>query len=350
MVTIIEPVCKKWEHEIVNAGLLKLIGNLTVDEVSFWGEGRHVNAVMSLMGENRIIPHSLDSVPDRQTPNKSIRCFLYCNLIMRIIETSRPNVLVITAAYDDCIRSVQFLSKIYRNIRFCVVLHSMVDPRFGDTELYIKTIIDHNRENICYITYSPYCRDLFLKRGINNVFFLHHPYILQNGGRRVGTDIVNVGVIGACSNMNAARIARELSYDKASDIRFRVFSRNWREMRGIDGVIIEKEEFERDDMDSIMSQIDYLLLPYGKNDYKLSASGVMWDAVSYSKPCITYDSDYLSYYQNRCGIGYVCESLSELKRRVESLRTEKRGELRLFKNLDIFDKENLSVISKIVLN
>ncbi len=350
MVTIVEPVCKKWEHEIVNAGLLDLISESTESNISFWGERRHVSAVMSIVRSNRIMTHPINSIPDRQNSNKRIRVLSYCKLITRIIETSNPNALIITAAYDDCIRSVQFLARIYKNVRFYIVLHSMVDPRYGETELYIKTIADYSRENVHFITYSPFCKELFMERGIHNMYFLHHPYSNHNCKEKSCTDVVDVGVIGACSNMNAARIARELSYDKTSGVRFRVYSRNWREMRGIDGVTIEKEEFERGDMDDIMSQIDYLLLPYGKNDYKLSASGVMWDAVSYSRPCISYDSDYLSYYQNRCGIGYVCGSLAELKRTISNLRFHREGELQLFNNLDTLDKENKAVISKLILD
>ena len=341
MVTIIEPTCKKWEHELVNAGLINLVNSIMGSDMEFWGEKNHLNAVKALRGEFGFKTHKLSSIPDRQKSSKNKLISQYLELINRAVIVSRPQTVIVSAAYHECIMSVQYLATIYRSIKFIIILHGMIEPKFGDTRHYIDVIKKNNRCNILYLTYSPFCVRFLKNNGIHNVDFIHHPYIKCSVNKtKIGNEL-SVGVIGACSNANAARIASELSNERIDNLRFLVFSNYWRRMRGIDGVIKVKGEFERTDIELVMSQIDYLLLPYGKTDYSMSASGVMWDAVSYSKPCICYDSDYLKYYQQRCNIGFVCETIDDMKNTIIDLYHNGSEYTGFFSGLDLFDEENV---------
>ena len=89
--------------------------------------------------------------------------------------------------------------------------------------------------------------------------------------------------------------------------------------------------------------MDYLLLPYGKDEYRLSASGVLWDAVSNRIPCLMLDSKYFEYY-SPYRIGYRADSINELCKIICERIQERRRKDTFFVGMDQIVRENDKII------
>ena len=135
MITVIEPVCKKWEHEEVNAGLLRLVDQClpSGEKIIYHGENSHVKAVSSLYNSENVefsgseIESRFDEMQD------FIKAMIY---LYRCIRDDKSDVLFISAAYHPFILAVKKTAFFCKNISFYVVLHSMVEEKYGHQKTY----------------------------------------------------------------------------------------------------------------------------------------------------------------------------------------------------------------------
>lgn len=64
-----------------------------------------------------------------------------------------------------------------------------------------------------------------------------------------------------------------------------------------------------------VSNLDYLLFFYGKDKYRLTASGALLDAVRFRKPIIALRNEYFDYFFSKFGkVGYLADSIEEMER------------------------------------
>ena len=77
----------------------------------------------------------------------------------------------------------------------------------------------------------------------------------------------------------------------------------------------------RDDFEKLAFQAHFILMFYGK-EYDLKTSGVFFDAVNFVKPIIALRCNLTEYYFNKFGdIGYLFESLEDMKKGVQEITT-----------------------------
>ena len=68
----------------------------------------------------------------------------------------------------------------------------------------------------------------------------------------------------------------------------------------------------RSEMESFVKDIDYFLILYNKDKYRLSCSGSILEAISYIKPVIHFENDCIDYFNNpENPIGISCSSIEE---------------------------------------
>lgn len=72
--------------------------------------------------------------------------------------------------------------------------------------------------------------------------------------------------------------------------------------------LLEKEKFEKE-----ILKLDYILILYPKDSYKLTASGVYFDCIKYNKPLLGLRNEYFEYMFKKYGeIGKLFDSLEEI--------------------------------------
>lgn len=63
-----------------------------------------------------------------------------------------------------------------------------------------------------------------------------------------------------------------------------------------------------------VNKLDFLLFFYGKDKYRLTASGALLDAVRYRKPIIALRNEYFDYFFCKFGeVGYLVDSIEEME-------------------------------------
>lgn len=351
MIVLIEPVCKGWEHENVNAGLLKLISKASKESVIYFGEAGQIKAVSALYRSSRVKFIELKHMPSRELQDMKKSIYNYFKMIEMVIVKTKPRTVIITAAYRPCITAVKILAKINKNIQFKIVLHGMIEEKAGYQKEYDK-IICENIENVTYLSYSFYCKDRYKNMGVKNIEFLHLSYIGNNDEmlrKKVDGSNIKIGIIGACANKNAIRFVKAVSKDRelSNKVRFYILSGNADQFQNKNCVVVSKA-FERKDMEKLLCGMDFLLVPYGRGEYKVSTSGVIWDGISNRVPLLMYDSLCLQYYHSRVHLGYLCSSLKELKLILKQISSGEMPDDDFFVNLDILEKENMETMKRLL--
>ena len=156
---------------------------------------------------------------------------------------------------------------------------------------------------------------------------------------------VIIGIIGACTNDKAEQLISAVNQNnKDCKYEFWIASKFGRKFRRLRNVKVLDCEFERKDMEKLMKKMDFLLLPYGHDEYMLSASGVLWDAVANGLPCLMLDSDYFKYYM-RYKIGYQADSMAELYEVIcKVIRQPEEIQEKFFVDMEEIEHENAETI------
>ena len=101
--------------------------------------------------------------------------------------------------------------------------------------------------------------------------------------------------------------------------------------------LLEKDKFEEE-----ILNLDYILILYPKDSYRLTASGVYFDCIKYNKPLLGLKNEYFEYMFKKYGeIGKLFESIDEI---IEYLSQERKI---LDSDYDIFHK-NMKSIKKVL--
>lgn len=325
MVLVIEPVCKGWVHEVVNSGMIELVYNVFGDDITVTADVDHIRCINNLYKNNSIKYYSIDD--DRFFTDidnwKSVKN--YYSYINKLIKEIKPNTVFILTAYRPCLFAAELLSLRFKSIHFYITLHRMIEND-AKKQLDYKRIMHFGNSirNLNYITYSPYCTSSHWGLSENKIVFIHHPYISSVSSNRIHNDKVNVCIIGQCANSRARSIIRAVNKQKPKgEYEFILMSKNAKEFIGLRNTIILEEVFERQEVESVLRGVDYLLLPY-KHEYDISASGVLWEGAMYDIPCLMLDSRYFKYY-NKYHTGYIASSVSEMASTITNIINTNQG-------------------------
>ncbi len=351
MIVLIEPVCSSWVHEEVNAGLLKLVSDNSEKDIVFVGEENHIHCIRKIFHDPRIRFAKIKKTIDMTVSDVYANTLYYFRLFIKVFATLKPDKLFILCSYRPGILAAVMLSFFMSKTKIYVVLHGMIEKSKGHQESYAKLFgFSQYCKNVRFITYSPYCRGSYWNVKDDKFIFLNHPYIENCHGIPWQPETNKekktvIGVIGACANEKARTLISMVNQAKPQgDYEFWVASKFGKKFQYLRNVKVLDVDFDRVPMEKLLSLMDYMILAYGKQEYVLSASGVLWDAVSSRIPCFMLDSKYLKYYMPY-KIGYQAENIGELCNIIcKRIQCETEGKENFFENLDQLGSENNRMI------
>lgn len=348
MIVLVEPVCGSWVHEEVNAGFLQMIVNNSADDILYVGEKEHVRCVRKLSGSPRVCYAVIKKTVSMDNADLYENTAYYVRLLNCIITRYRPERLFILCGYRPCLLASVSAALIYRNTDIYFVLHGMIEEKKGHKDSYRKLLkLSMFCRRMRFISYSPYCTGKYWNVKDEKFIFLHHPYIcgkgktLKENSMNTGTKTV-IGIIGACANDKALKLVAEVTRQLVDgcEYEFWVMSRFGKKFRNLKNVRILDLEFERAQIEKVMTKIDFLLIPYGRDEYAVSASGVLWDAIANEIPCLMLDSSYFKYYM-KFNIGYLAGSMDGLCRIIcGKIKAGSKEQEMFFTDLDKIEAEN----------
>lgn len=325
MICLIEPQCVSWQHEMVNSGFLNLVLDTFIDEkIVMACDEAHYKAITRRINDyelNRIVFNKINL--DFELVDSIKGSEPYCRIIEScIIQNPEIDRLVLLSSHNGNINAVRMMAQKYHNIRFIIVVHAIMEKLikrsgFRDfisvrkyatslKELIIKTA---QLDNVAFISYSPHLKDcthsLFPQNVLRKFSFLHHPYVYESNTYDQVHNGIKVSVMGACNASANYIISNSLCHGDNCFV-------------SMGGGVIQPDivnenriiniesgnRITREEINKVISETDYYLIPYNRKQYRISASGVLFDAINYRKPIIMMDSPLLRYYNERFDIGY----------------------------------------------
>jgi len=197
----------------------------------------------------------------------------------------------------------------------CLNLSLKMKPDSKQYYLVLGRIIKKN-----LLSYMPE-----LKKYEQKILTMDHPYIYDN----IPTffelqDVIKFSAIGEALIRKNSQFIFQLAakFQKESRVKFSIIGRLTDEVKDYDNGLVEYTDTkvmlsDRDFKERIQST-DYTLYFYDNTQYKMCASGAMFDSVKFIRPMIAIENDYFAYYFNRFGnIGYLCKSYKELEEKIQ---------------------------------
>lgn len=331
MICFVEVQCKKWEHNQVNAGFVNLVKNLCHEECQFWGEKEHIENLKKMVNFASIEIHEVvlpELIVDSSKNQKEYYDIL--KPIFKHMEQCEDVKIVFLSAHKGIVLATAELAKEYPHYRIFLTMHSIMEQLYhkntwfhklyrlilrGEHNLdWVLKKIDNKCENVRFIIYVPgYVERMKRKLPneiINKFIFMHHPYIFNKQAEGNYNDKeISVAIIGAAVNNNARYVIEHCS----NEIVFNVVQRTNVKMESPNVRVINRgKEISAEDIKTCIKKSSWLMIPYDKNQYKLTASGIFWDAIANYKPIIALDSEYLKDYMKENKIGIMVTKKKDL--------------------------------------
>lgn len=352
MILLIEMQCKEWEHNRVNAGIIKMLHKAFLEEsMKLYGEKKHIAGVQELIANECVAleSHSIEFYDWRiESENHVVQ---YEQLMQQIIAVeSYIEKIVILSCNKGIVISANRLSRQMPNVEIYIIMHAALEEVCIKVPLHerlkkiynkviganISTtmkecINDCTMPNCKFIVYSPCCetelKGKLQKNVLSKFIFLHHPfYEVSREIQKCVNDKIVIGVYGQAINENARKIISLYNqrYDN-NKIVFRVIKKGENSLYKENNVekVLDKEYVSNKELESIIQQFDYILIPYANNQYRVTASGIFWDAVSQEIPVLMLNSPFFEYYSSY-QIGVIKNDIESMAACLGSLSVEEK--------------------------
>lgn len=370
MICFIEAQCKKWEHNQVNAGFVKLVKSITDEECQFWGEKEHICNLKKMTEFDSVEIHEID-LPELIVDSSKNQQEYYdiFKPIFSYLGKYKDVKIIFLSAHKGIVLSNVDLAKEYPDYRIFLTMHSIMEQLYHKNTWFHKCyrIVlrgEHNLDwvlkkaddacpNLKFIIYVPGYKERINKTlpqyVVDKFIFMHHPYVFNNINEindKRNNDAI--AVIGAAVNKNAVDITKHC----ASSTMFNIVQRTKVKIEGKNVNILSKgKETTAKDIQECIDCSDWMLIPYSKNQYRLTASGIFWDSIANNKPIIALGSAYLKDYMEKYQIGIWEEKNKKLCERIKNLDKENYRQFskEISKFIKIIEEENERIISDILL-
>lgn len=192
------------------------------------------------------------------------------------------------------------------------------------------------------------------ERIIKKITFINHPCLESSHLHKYRAESrIIIGIYGQAVNDNALSIIK--IYNEAYDngnIEFRIKDSTNRPILPIKNVkpLFKNDYVTNGELEKTIAELDYILIPYNRKQYMVSASGIFFDAVSQRIPLITLDSPFFKYYFSY-DIGILMNNNKKLAAYLSHLKKDESAEIRYRNGMDklyrITKKENISILKRI---
>lgn len=172
----------------------------------------------------------------------------------------------------------------------------------------------------------------------DNVIAINHPYIFKEIKRHHHklNKSLTIGTVGVLTPQKGLNELIDISQYFSKEIntgalKIKVIGKtintlnkhNYKNIEWSSEIFIPREVFDKE-----IDSLDFILYLYPKESYKLTASGAIFDAISREKPIIALNNAYFQETIGNFNVGYLCNSLAELKSKIEYLLSQNSKEIK----------------------
>lgn len=281
--------------------------------------------------------------------NRIVIILSYIFNILQLNIKSDKEVIILNG-----IPIIILLSKLLLKKKVYIFLHDLNRLEIGKKGSYrylSKIIRIKNNKNFKYIVLGEKIRERLIEiipEIKENIYYIDHPYSFINKKNNKNMEnIIKIGTCGITNYLKGLESIYEL-IDKISKDSNKFYYRHFG--KSTDKIyekyikyfpykssLIEKELYEK-----LIEELDYILILYPINSYRLTASGVYFDCIKFNKPLLGLKNEYFEYMFKKYGeIGKLFNTVDEI---IEYLKNDRK---KLIEEQQIFWK-NMENIRKVL--
>lgn len=246
-------------------------------------------------------------------------------LIDHINRHLKRNVIVCCHGEMEYLANATKHTRLYKRLMItltCSYFNTKRVPADGMSFLVFGDIIKHNLK--------PYLSQALYER----VYSIDHPVITENSKQSTtivkNTDQTDIGMVGIINSYKGCNIYPQLaeSLRDVSHLRFHAIGHFQCDCSpfinaGINIPSNPTKPLSEAEFCKSVASLDFILLLYPTDTYRLIASGAILDCLRFRRPVIALRTDYFDYLFRKFGaFGYLANNLEELQsllRRANSL-------------------------------
>ena len=338
---IIDPYSHGSYHEVINLGYLIMISDL-YEKVDYIADESSCKNLKNLLLQCKVKSDNINFIQKKISyPKCNIKGIEY---LLKIILLSIFDYFYYLRAIKDsdifynnniffATPLIQWFSFGKSNKTFILCHNEMelIDKSFVYS-LTTKIISFVLRFSFCYIKLSKrlnyillsssmvdYFNSFISKRNYNRIFAIDHCYlrpIRHYSEELVEQSYIRIGIPGAITPQRGLETLKQIIQDLKND-KLKIFSISTisDDIQNEQFVSLNKGTsllpFEK--YNSYIKAMDYMLLFYDRDSYKLTASGAVLEAIWNEKPIIALRNSYFTYLFEKFGpLGYLYDSYEQL--------------------------------------
>ena len=329
-IAICEFECKSFQHEEVNAAVIKLVLDshsqtnvyLFCDNSHF----KHIKHIYESRTGNKLNVKHVDIRPPIGEKFEHLRYHLTIKkFFSRCKDLGIEKIYVTNTHYNALLAFNRFIGQ-YPKIKIKMIVHGQLEEHFKYSAykkillyyFWLIRIIEKSSPQISFYVVSDHIKLALQETNIKRKFHsINHPYLWNTKITRATQtrNKIKLCCIGSVhrdkGKTNLRRIIRDLSQTSA-EFELAIlgnFKCNTKDSR----IILHNRRFTRDEFDQLIPNYDFILAPYDSGSYHLKASGILFDAINYNIPIITTKTPFTDFYFKLLGdIGYMANNYKEL--------------------------------------
>ncbi len=348
MIVVIEAACKGFSHEAFNAGTISQLHRAFPGEpIRYIAEKAQTSCVSLILEDEHCNSYEYEAINNDDEFDSKCK-----KVISETLQTESITLVVVCGYPLDAGPFFEEISSKYTLVKFAFVQHGQIEHLLPPVEwkaanywyrskrdavrkkLYYESI-KHDvqyREHIIRLLKNPNCRLVGFSKALletnlaafefikNSLTVIHLPYVFMPLTDRQPNNTIRIGLMPSSVDDNydnCERIIRGVYKEYRSrkinrGYQFQILNYGvpfWLKTKRV--TIYSKATPSRSDIYTYLDGLDYLLIPYGENKYRLSSSGVLFDAISRDLPIIMFASKCFDEYES-CGIGIRAHTIDDI--------------------------------------
>ena len=351
MIYFVEPNKRGDAHTVINACMLAILAKS--EEVRFFGSRPHIEGIKKLIPADLGVQFSAMQVIDGSAKSwifkESLEMY---NLLRLLAKAKRKGVrfVFISSVFPMALYFLKVIRRMFPGVKIIIGLHGELEFVRKDKErklrflgFFLKKAFRLGGDaNSKYLIYGESIRLNLVHEGLlreEEIIVIDHPYLYKVRDSAADGSLhspLRFGSIGLATLNKRTHLIFKLAEalkDAINEKRvaFSIVGRLLGELDAYSNEYVsyskEGKHMDRQAFDKGIDSLDYSLYFYDNSFYQLSASGALFDAISFEKPILALYNDYFAFYFKRLGpIGYLFEDLKGMEDKIASIINGECGE------------------------
>jgi len=340
LIAICEPQCIGFAHEAVNSAFVHGVRLAFPDErIILFADQSHIDAIVRMFVINNVEINNIEYRPIKIRPltyftfTATFYSLLLFNRLFRELKTLGINRLLLLSISSDGLYALKMLKT--NSISCSMVLHGVFEwitegpyspyRTFLHRKLFnFKSALEwRHSDNYKYIALSPHIlieANKYININKLNITSIIHPFMFSR--EKIITKknkFIKFATIGKGSPPKIKYIANALSIRNTKRYEIKIIGDSVYGTENIENIncVSPLKRLTRNQIEEYLEDVNVVLVLYGKDEYKLSCSGALFEAFAYVKPIIFLSNPCVNYYNGIENIGYECKDLDEVITKME---------------------------------